>query len=262
MSDLLDLTGHVAMVTGSGQGVGRQIALDYAANGALVVINDYVEARAKAVAEEIAEAGGTAVPVQGDVTDLAQMKEIVARVATDHGPIDILVSNAGNGGANPNADMVKPFWETGPEAWNGFIGVNLYGVINGVSAVIPGMIEKKYGRIITIVSEASRYGDVGLEIYSGAKAGAAGFTRAVARRMGRYNVTANNIAIAATVTPQTEARFTPDTDRNKKIMEKYVVRRFGKPSDVANLAQFLASEGSEYITGQTYAVNGGFLFGL
>ena len=263
MNDILSLDGRVALITGAGQGVGRQIALHFAEHGASgVVVNDYVLERAEAVAREIAAAGGKAIAVQADVTDLSSVRTMIAKAETAFGPVDILVNNAGNAGANPGDDVRKPFWETGPEAWDSYLRVNLYGVINCTSACIPQMIARKGGRIITIISDAGRAGEVGLEVYSGAKAGAAGFMRGVARSLGRHQITANSIAIAATVTPFVEERLRGDPERFKKIMEKYVIRRPGRPVDVANMALFLASGASEWITGQTYPVNGGFTFGL
>jgi 3-oxoacyl-[acyl-carrier protein] reductase len=262
MSDILDLTGKVALVTGAGQGVGRQIALHLAAHHAAVVINDFVLDRAESVAEEVRAAGGRALALRADVTDLAAMKAIVAEANAELGPINILVNNAGNAGANPSRDAAKPFWETGPEAWASFIDVNFHGVLNGLAACIPGMIEQRSGRLITIISDAGRMGEAGLEVYSGAKAGAAGVMRAVARTLGRYQITANCVAISATVTPAIEARLAADPERLKKMMEKYVIRRPGQPTDVANLVLFLASDASPWITGQTYPVNGGFSFAL
>ena len=120
------------------------------------------------------------------------------------------------------------------------------------------MIERQGGRIITIISDAGRAGEAGLEVYSGAKAGAAGFTRAIARSLGRYQITANCVAIAATMTPAIEARLKANPEMAKKMMEKYVIRRPGQPTDVANMVLFLASDASAWITGQTYPVNGGF----
>jgi len=263
MSELLDLNGKVTLVTGAGQGVGRQIALHFAAHNADgIVVNDYFLDRAEQVAREINAAGGKAIAVQADVTDLASVKVMVGKAEQAFGPIDVLVNNAGNAGAVPDPDARKPFWETGPEVWNSFIGVNLYGVINCASACIPQMIARKGGRIVTIISDAGRAGEAGLEVYSGAKAGAAGFTRAVARSLGRYQITANCVAIAATLTPAIEARLKADPERQKKMMEKYVIRRPGLPSDVANMVLFLASDASAWITGQTYPVNGGFTFAL
>jgi 2-hydroxycyclohexanecarboxyl-CoA dehydrogenase len=263
MNDLLSLSGQVALVSGAGQGVGRQIALHFAEHGAAgVVVNDYFIDRAQAVANEIEAAGGKAIAVRADVTDLAAVKAMVAEAETAFGGIDILVNNAGNAGAAPDPNARKPFWETGPEAWDSFLRVNLYGVINCASACIPKMIERKAGRIITIISDAGRTGEAGLEVYSGAKAGAAGFTRGIARSLGRHQITANCIAIAATATPAIEHRLKGDPDMLKRMMEKYVIRRPGQPDDVANMALFLASGASSWITGQTYPVNGGFSFAL
>jgi 3-oxoacyl-[acyl-carrier protein] reductase len=263
MSDLLSLNGRVALISGAGQGVGRQIALHFVEHGAAgVVVNDFFAERAEAVAKEIAAAGGKAIAVQADVTNLESVKKMVATAEKAFGPVDILVNNAGNAGANPDPDVRKPFWETGPDAWDSYLRVNLYGVINCASACIPQMIARKKGRIITIISDAARAGEAGLEVYSGAKAGAAGFMRGIARSLGRHQITANCIAIAATATPFVEERLMGDPERYKKIMEKYVIRRPGRPTDIANMALFLASDASEWITGQTYPVNGGFTFGL
>ena len=263
MSELLDLKGKVALITGAGQGVGRQVALHLAAHNASgVVVNDYFLDRAEKVAKEINDGGGKAIAVQADVTDPASVKQMVSGAEQAFGPIDILVNNAGNAGAIPDPDARKPFWETGPAVWNSFIGVNFYGVINCASACIPRMIESQGGRIITIISDAGRAGEAGLEVYSGAKAGAAGFTRAIARSLGRYQITANCVAIAATLTPAIEARLKANPEMAKKMMEKYVIRRPGQPTDVANMVLFLASGASAWITGQTYPVNGGFTFAL
>jgi 2-hydroxycyclohexanecarboxyl-CoA dehydrogenase len=264
MTDILDLGGRVALVTGAGQGVGRQIALHLAAhNAGGVVVNDFVLDRAKAVVEEIKAEGGKAIALQADVSNLASVKEMVAKAQAELGPIGVLVNNAGNAGATPNPELGKPFWETGPEVWNSFIGVNLYGAINCAAAVIPGMIARQApGRLITIISDAGRWGDAGLEIYAGAKAGAAGFMRSCARTLGRYQITANCVAIALTATPAVERTLKGDPERLKRTLEKYIIRRPGRPDDVANMVLFLASDASPWITGQTYPVNGGFTFAL
>jgi 3-oxoacyl-[acyl-carrier protein] reductase len=264
MTDILDLAGRVALVTGAGQGVGRQIALHLAAhNAGAVVVNDYVLVRAEAVAEEIRAAGGKALALQADVSDHANVKAMVARAVGELGPIGVLVNNAGNAGANPSPELRKPFWETEPAVWNSFIGVNLYGVMNCAAAVIPGMIAREApGRIITIISDAGRWGDASMEAYAAAKAGAAGFTRSVARTLGRHQITANCVAIALTDTPAVERTLQGDPERLKRQMEKYIIRRPGQPTDIANMVLFLASDASPWITGQVYPVNGGFTFAL
>jgi 3-oxoacyl-[acyl-carrier protein] reductase len=265
MSDILDLAGRVALVSGAGQGVGRQVALHLAShNAGGVIVNDFVLDRAKAVEEEIKSAGGKALAVQADVTDLAAVKEMVAKGEKEFGqPVGVLVNNAGNAGANPSAELGKPFWETGPQVWNSFIGVNLYGVMNCTAAVVPSMIKRQApGRLVTIISDAGRWGDAGLEPYAAAKAGAAGFMRSCARSLGRYQITANCVAIALTATPAVERTLKGDPERLKRQMEKYIIRRPGKPDDIANMVLFLASDASSWITGQVYPVNGGFTFAL
>jgi 2-hydroxycyclohexanecarboxyl-CoA dehydrogenase len=261
--DILDLGGRVALVTGAGQGVGRQIALHFARHGSGgVAINDYHLDRAEEVAAEVRSLGGKAIAVQADVTDLAAVKLMNEKIRATLGPVGVLVNNAGNLGATPTADARKSFWETGPDAWNQAIGVNLYGVMNCTAAVTPDMIGRKAaGRIITIVSDAGRHGEAGLEAYSAAKAGAAGFMRAVARSLARHNITANSVSIATTRTPTTEADF-QDQALVKRVFEKYIVRRPGDPTDVANMVLFLASDASSWISGQTYPVNGGYTLSL
>lgn len=258
--DILDQAGRVSLVTGAGQGVGRQIALHLSRhNSGGVAVNDYVLERAESVAEEIKAAGGKAFAVQADVTDLDAVKDMVARIRDELGPVGTLINNAGNMGANPTADVMKPFWETGPDVWAHSIDVNLFGVMNCTAAVMPGMIERNApARVITIISDAGRHGDAGFEAYSAAKAGAAGFMRSLARSTSRFQVTANCIAIAATRTPAIEAQLA-NAELVKKMMSKYIVRRPGEPEDVANMALFLASEASSWISGHTYPVDGGFV---
>ncbi|MEK4425796.1 SDR family NAD(P)-dependent oxidoreductase [Solibacillus sp. FSL K6-1523] len=261
MQNILDLNGKVGLVTGAGQGVGRQIALHLGAhNAGGVIVNDFYLERAEAVAAEIEQAGGKAIALQGDVSSYESVEHMI-NVGNQHfGKIDILVNNAGNSGADPTAvERGIPFWETNPASWDPWLDVNLRGVLNCCRAAIPGMVERKEGRIITIMSDAGRVGEPGLEVYSAAKAGGAGLMRALARSLGRYMITANTVAIAATNTPAIAARL-EDEVMLRKMLSNYVIRRIGEPSDVANMALFLASDASGWITGQTYPVNGGFSF--
>ncbi|MFT3852492.1 MAG: SDR family oxidoreductase [Ilumatobacteraceae bacterium] len=256
-----DLGGATALVTGAGQGVGRAIALTFADNGAgTVLVNDVDPQRAAAVAAEVDERGATGVPAVADVTDLEAVQRIV-ELGDEHGGIDILVNNAGNMGANPRRAR-GDFWAAGTDYWDSYVGVNFYGPMNCVYAVLPQMIERgSRGRLITIISDAGRVGEPGLAVYSAAKAGAAGFTRAIARAVSRHGITANNVAIAATRTPATAAGFSDD-ERMKKVLSRYVVRRVGEPEDVAAVVLLLASPASSWVTGQTYPVNGGYSFNL
>lgn len=257
-TNLLDLTGRVALVSGAGQGVGAKTAEYLAAQGASVIVNDYVLDRAEVVSEGIRKDNGRAIAVQADVTDFEAVIAMVETGSAEFGPIDVLVNNAGNAGANPSGVTGKPFWEKDPSEWEPFIQVNLYGVLNCCRAVIPGMIEAgKGGRLVTIISDAGRVGESGLEAYSAAKAGAAGLMRALARSLGRHEITANSVAIGATNTPAIR-NVTSNEELLQRVLKSYIIRRVGEPSDVAAMVTFLASSAASWTTGQTYPVNGGF----
>ena len=256
---IFSLQGRTALITGAGQGVGRETALQMAAHGANgIVVNDYYLDRAEAVAEEVRAAGTAALAVQADVSKYQQVCEMVAKATTDLGTVDILVNNAGNAG--PDGIIATPqFWETGPESWGPWLETNFHGVLNCSHAALPGMMEQRWGRILTVVSDAGRVGESQYAVYSGAKAGAAGFTRALAKAMGRYLVTCNCIALGAIMTPGLAARL-EDPERRKKILSNYIIRRLGEPKDGAAALVYLASESASWVTGQTLPVNGGYSF--
>ncbi len=255
-----DLEGWPALVTGAGQGVGRAIALTLADAGADVAINDVVESRADEVRDEIRERGGRAESAPFDVTDWDSVHAAVDRL----GGVGILVNNAGNAGVD-GFSALRPFVETDPAEWDRYIRVNLFGVMNCTRAALPSMIDRNGGRIITIVSDAARYGDAFLAPYAAAKAGAAGFCRSIAREVGRYNITVNCVALGTIRTPTTtraDADSPAHLEREQQQLKKYVIRRKGEPEDVAGLVGFLAGPSASWITGQTYPVNGGYSFAL
>jgi 3-oxoacyl-[acyl-carrier protein] reductase len=258
MQDLLSLSGRVALVTGAGQGVGRQIARHFAAHdAAAVVVNDFYRERAQAVVAELEAAGTRALALQCDVSHFDGVRAMVAEAQATVGPIDILVNNAGNAGPDVSIIDATPFWQTGPEEWAPWLGANFFGVMNCTNAMVGGMVERGYGRVVTVVSDAGRVGEPNFVVYSGAKAGAAGFMRGLARAVGHAGVTANCIALSAMRTPATEG-MTSDDAVLRKLLRSYIVRRLGEPDDAANMALFLASGASSWITGQTYPVNGGY----
>jgi 2-hydroxycyclohexanecarboxyl-CoA dehydrogenase len=257
VSDLFDLNGRVALVTGAGQGVGAAISRSLAARGAAVAVNDFVADRAEEVAAGIRAHGGAALGFPADVTDFAAVTEMSEQIAGRLGPINVLVNNAGNAGSNPRDGVRKPFWESDPSDWEAYLAVNLDGVLFACRAVIPQMIAAGCGRLITIISDAGRVGEARLEVYGAAKAGAAGLMRGLARSLGRYRITANSVAISFTNTPAL-ARTLADADLTKKILANYLIRRVGEPEDVAAMVTFLASDAAGWITAQTYPVNGGF----
>jgi 3-oxoacyl-[acyl-carrier protein] reductase len=156
------------------------------------------------------------------------------------------------------------FWETDPADWERYFRTNLQGVMNCCHAALPGMVAEGKGRIVTIVSDAGRTGDARLAAYSAAKAGAAGFIRAIAREAGRFGITANSISLSTLEPPLGEPKMSEylASDRAKAHVARYVIRRFGKPDDVAAMALFLCSDAAGWITGQTYPVNGGYSFAL
>ncbi|OXR40163.1 3-oxoacyl-[acyl-carrier-protein] reductase FabG [Nocardia cerradoensis] len=255
LSEMLDLTGEVAFVTGAGRGVGATIAQFLAAQGAAVAVNDFHLERAQTVADRITAEGGNAIAVGADITDYEQVDEAVRVISERLGWTSVLVNNAGNGGVKPA--VPQPFWDSGPAQWAPFLEVNLYGVLACCRAVVPGMIEARHGRIITVVSDAGRVGEAGLEAYSAAKAGAAGLMRSLAHSLGRFGITANSVALGITRTPAMDA-ILADPDLVTRVLSRYPVRRVGEPADAAAMISFLASTAGSWITGQTYPVNGGF----
>jgi 3-oxoacyl-[acyl-carrier protein] reductase len=261
ITGLLDLTGKIALVTGAGQGVGAAASHYLAAHGAAVAVNDYRLDRAETVAAEIRDAGGTAIGVQADVTNFASVLAMNERIASELGPVTVLVNNAGNAGANPAAVSRKPFWQSDPADWQAYLEVNLDGVVFCCRAVLPAMVDAGRGRLITIISDAGRVGEAGLEVYSAAKAGAAGLMRGLARSLGRHHITANSVAIGFTNTPAMAA-VVANEELSKRVLSNYMIRRVGEPADAAAMVTFLASDAASWITGQTYPVNGGFSVSL
>jgi len=217
--------------------------------------------RAEAVASEVESIGGKAIPIQCDVGKHEEVSAKFRDADREAGGVQILVNNAGNAGPSHLITDRRRFWESSPEDWAPWLHTNLYGVLNSTHALLAGMIERRYGRVITVISDAGRIGDGSLAVYSAAKAGVAGFNRSLARAIGRYGITANCISLAAMRTSATE-ELANDGEMLKKMLGSYVIRRLGEPSDAAAAVLFLASDAAGWITGQTYPVNGGFSFAM
>jgi NAD(P)-dependent dehydrogenase (short-subunit alcohol dehydrogenase family) len=247
---MFDLSGRVALVTGAGQNVGAEIASCLANHGAAVAVNDLFAERATAVADSIAAAGGRAMGIEADVSDLDDVRDMVTRIEAELGAVDILVNNAG---VPPNLEWdLVPFHETAPDSWSTWVDINLYGVFNCCHATVSGMVERGWGRIITIVSEGGRIGEPLMAVYCAAKAGAIGFTKAIAKEVAAHGVTANCVALGTMGPPSGDPELTA------RMARRYPVGRVGRPSDVAPAVLYFASEEAEWVTGQTLPISGGY----
>nr|MDO8082092.1 3-oxoacyl-ACP reductase family protein [Candidatus Freyarchaeota archaeon] len=246
----LSLKGKVGIVTGSGSGIGKQIALTLAEEGVDVVINDIDEGKIKRVAEEVRSHGVKVLEAKADVASWEEVNSMVDNTLKEFGQIDILVNNAGVGAYGMFNDMDRKSWD--PD-----INVNIYGVLNCCKAVIPNMIERKYGKIVSISSDAGRVGEQYFPVYSGAKAFIIGFSKALAKELGRYMINVNVVCPGTTKTPLIGPLISAE-ELVKKILKVYAIRRLGEPEDTAKLVAFLVSDVSSWITGQTISVSGGY----
>jgi 2-hydroxycyclohexanecarboxyl-CoA dehydrogenase len=241
------LTDRVAFVTGAGRGIGRAIALRLAAEGSKVAATDIEQPTAQQTATDVGKAG---IGLRVDVTDPASIRAGVEQAERLLGPIDVLINNAG-------WDKVEPFLESTEETWDRILAINLKGPLNCIKAVLPGMVKRGRGRIVSISSDAGRVGSSGEAVYSAAKAGVIGFSKSLAREVARYGITVNVICPGPTNTPL----FNEISSYNPKLMESLVraipMRRLGEPDDLAGAVCFLASDDAQFITGQTLSVSGG-----
>lgn len=257
----LKLKDRVALITGSGQGIGRTMALALAAEGVRIAVNDV---NAKGIEETVAlvrKAGVAALAAPCDITDLAAVREMARKVEAEFGRIDILVNNA--------AVLLthEAFLETNPEDCDKEIKVTLYGTMNCARAILPGMMERKFGKMINIVTDAARVGQERQCNYSAAKGGVISFTKSIAKEVGRNNINVNAISPGATNSPMRLEMLRQLTEkigaekaaeREEKVKRAYAMRRIGESEDIANTVVFLSSEAARHITGQILSVNGGF----
>ena len=245
------LEGRVAIVTAAaGAGIGQAVARRFAEEGAQVLLTDAHARRVQEVAEAMSkDFGRQFLGLEVDVTNVGQVQNMVQTALDRYGQIDILLNNAG-------INRLEPVWQMSDETWNLVIGVNLTGTFHCTRAVLPHMIERKKGAVVSLSSTAGWIGsDEGEAHYCAAKAGIQGFTRAVAAEVGRYGVRINAIAPGLIYNPFLERIYPPEFFQ--RIAARTPLGRVGEPPDIANLATFLASDQSSYITGEVFCISGG-----
>jgi 3-oxoacyl-[acyl-carrier protein] reductase len=244
---LVDLKGKVVIVTGAGHGIGREIALSLARNGAEVVVTDVTDAIFE-VGKQIEALGSKALPIKCDVTDFEQAQDVEEKVVGKYERIDVLVNNAG---IYPQ----KAFLDMTADDWNKVLRINLNGVFHCTKAVIPKMVKQRYGKIVNIASIAGAVvGFQNLAHYSASKAAIAGFTKSLALEVAQYGINVNAVAPG----PIDVGDMAANTEIYQQIIKAIPVGRVGLPIDIANLVVFLVSDESNFITGQCIVSDGGY----
>lgn len=245
------MTARVAVVTGGAQGIGRGIVESLVAEGHKVAIADL---NPDVAAQTASEVGGDTSAVRMDVTDTASVKAAIAEIEEKLGPIEVVVNNAG-------WDDFMPFLKTSEDFWEKILEVNYKGHLRVIQATVPGMVERGFGRVINIGSDAGRVGSSLEAVYSGAKGGIIAFTKTLAREVASKGVTCNSVCPGPTDTPALRAFTESSGDDAEKVLAGMTravpMRRLGTPSDVGPAVAFFASDGAGFITGQTLSVSGG-----
>ena len=245
--------GRVALVTGGARGIGEAIALALAQDGLAVAVADLRAEQSEATAAEIRAAGGKAVGIELDVTSSESVASGLAAAQQALGPVNVLVNNAG-------WDDLKPFVQTDEEFWDRVLEVNFKGALRLTHGVLPGMLEREWGRIINIGSDAGRVGSSLESVYSGAKGGIIAFTKTIAREVARKGITANAVCPGPTDTPFLREVISKQGDADKVIdamVSGVPMKRLAVPKEIAAAVRFFARDDAGYVTGQTLSVSGG-----
>jgi 2-hydroxycyclohexanecarboxyl-CoA dehydrogenase len=247
----MTLDGRTALVTGAAGGIGSAISRHLAQADANVAVCDLDGEAARQLATDLAGAGkGTVVGYAMDVSDSSNVSHVVAAIQAEQGPVDILVNNAG-------IDKIERFIESTEDTWKKVISVNYLGTVIVTRAVLDGMIERRYGRIVNIGSDAGRVGTSGEVVYAGTKGAVIAFGKALARETATKGITINAVCPGPTDT----ALLKQVSDRSEGMMDALAkavpMKRIGTPDDIAPAVVFFAGDGAAYITGQTLSVSGG-----
>lgn len=245
--------GRVAVVTGGGGGIGGATCARFAQEGAQVAVFDRDVEAARRVAQGIVAQGGRAQAFACDITDRTSVDAAVAQVLAGMGGIDVLVNNAG-------WDVFLPFTRTVPEQWERLIAINLTGALHMHHAVLPGMVERKAGRIVNIASDAARVGSSGEAVYAACKGGLVAFSKTLAREHARHNITVNVVCPGPTDTALF-ADYKKGAGNPEKLEEAFrrsiPLGRIGQPGDLPGAIAFFASDDAAFVTGQVLSVSGG-----
>lgn len=243
---------HV-IVTGGGGGIGSATCRRFAAEGARVAVLDLDAAAGERVAAAIRESGGQARAFACDITDRASVDAAVAAAEAAFGPVAVLVNNAG-------WDVFKPFTKTQPADWQRLIAINLTGALHMHHAVLPGMVQRRAGRVVNIASDAARVGSSGEAVYAACKGGLVALSKTLAREHARHGITVNVVCPGPTETALFEG-YKQGAGNPDKLVEAFTraipLGRIGQPEDLPGAILFFASDDAAYVTGQVLSVSGG-----
>jgi 2-hydroxycyclohexanecarboxyl-CoA dehydrogenase len=247
------LQNKTVIVTGGGGGIGGATCRRFGEAGSRVAVFDINLESAAKTAADISQAGGVAQAFRCDITDHEGVKAAVAAAEAALGPISILVNNAG-------WDIFRLFKDTTPADWQKLIAINLTGALNVHHAVLPGMLERRHGRIVNIASDAARVGSSGEAVYAACKAGLVGFSKTIAREHARHGISVNVVCPGATNTALFED-YKKGAGNPEKLEEAFrratPMGRIGEPEDLPGAILFFASDDAAYVTGQVLSVSGG-----
>ena len=250
---MANFEGKTVIVTGGGGGIGGATSKRFAADGAKVAVFDMNVEAAQKVVDEIQAAGGVAQAFKCNITDRAEVDAAVAAAEAALGPIAVLVNNAG-------WDVFKPFTKTVPAEWDKLIAINLTGALHMLHAVLPGMAERKYGRIVNIASDAARGGSSGEAVYSACKGGLVALSKTLAREHARQSITVNVVCPGPTDTALL-AGVAEGARDPAKLIEAFrsaiPLGRLGQGDDLASAIAFFGSDDAGFVTGQVLSVSGG-----
>lgn len=250
------IEGRHVVITGGGNGIGAATVRRFAAGSDRVSIFDRDLGAAKQIATQVRDAGGEAQGLECDITDRAQIDRAVASATATFGTVQVLVNNAGY-------DKVTPFVKTTPDLWQRIIDINIYGTLHMHHAILPGMVEAGYGRIVNISSDAGRVGSSGTAVYSWCKGGLIAFSKTMAREHAKQGITVNVVCPGPTNTALL-AEAVDGAANPEKMMEALKraipMGRLGDPEDLPGAICFFASDQASYVTGQVISVSGGLTF--